>query len=880
MNMKLRFLWFVLVTLPPSFAFAQADDQRLNPSFAYDATNPLQTPRMYRSTVWGASGYYSTPHTYSFEIETGYNCSSTNPCTGDPVIMVELFDYTQSPYNATITRYTSDDQHDLNAPFYAQTDSDGKVSFSVTVPSGFHYSAPYRFVVHVFAYDEAYEGQTNLLIKRNGSTYSQVNGIRFSSKTIRAKWRQGDQLTYTPHYTGFDMTTACGAIGGTWDIRFTRCNLSNGSTQTPTQICQNLANQINLPRLKYQGVFPHSHKCEYTLTKDEEPSLILYDGWTKNWSTSQTCYYNWWTGGQTCYNVYSTPNPSTNQTNQNYYNRIAIQNDGQDDDHAIIAALGPWDSSLSPTVTREPIRLYKEGLNNNSDSFQDTDSDGISDRLETILGTNLSNDDTDSDGILDGLELWGTYDLPLPSLGASPFIRDIVVELDWDEISHRQTKRPVSIAQAAHVFDEAQFNLIVLTGELAKIGTSNHTVLNTVNIKNKYPGNFYHICVVRDDNDAIHEGVKDIHAIYDAGHLGDDANAGQWCRSTYPPGEKQETVARIAQCFQSEYLCDNNNNGQFEACTTDWKCIDEETQNYTDLKYKFPFIKRVVWVRNVGCGQTAGMGARSAYVSDRSGCSYRTFAHELGHTMGLGHGGMDNQGRKLGGGAKKLNYWSTMSYGFRLPFRNIGPNNQTIYLQVEGAGRKLFSNVASNFALDETNVRENLGLGGGANYILRGVNVRSDFDGDGDVEWQLPGGFNGGQDRNFNVVDWNRNGNIDQNTFQFDIDQNGCAPNNTTGNWEKTITNPDGTTRIELCQPVTNMQAPRTDLNYLTNQTYRGQAASYLVQRELLRSTLPTSLTSQWPIPANPMGYYTDPYSILNYEDGSDMSCELTDTCY
>ena len=71
----------------------------------------------------------------------------------------------------------------------------------------------------------------------------------------------------------------------------------------------------------------------------------------------------------------------------------------------------------------------------------DTDGDRIPDFAETDdgryfgyqrVGTNPLNPDTDGDGILDGDELLGTVDgLDLPTLGADPLRRDIFVECDW-----------------------------------------------------------------------------------------------------------------------------------------------------------------------------------------------------------------------------------------------------------------------------------------------------------------------------------------------------------------------------------------------------------------------------------------------------------------
>ncbi|MFG0244625.1 MAG: GC-type dockerin domain-anchored protein [Phycisphaerales bacterium JB052] len=71
----------------------------------------------------------------------------------------------------------------------------------------------------------------------------------------------------------------------------------------------------------------------------------------------------------------------------------------------------------------------------------DTDEDGIPDFAETndgiffnenATGTDPLNPDTDGDGINDGDEVFGTVDgLDLPAMGANPLRRDIFVEIDW-----------------------------------------------------------------------------------------------------------------------------------------------------------------------------------------------------------------------------------------------------------------------------------------------------------------------------------------------------------------------------------------------------------------------------------------------------------------
>jgi hypothetical protein len=71
----------------------------------------------------------------------------------------------------------------------------------------------------------------------------------------------------------------------------------------------------------------------------------------------------------------------------------------------------------------------------------DTDADGLPDWVETddgvlrspfAIGTDPLNPDTDGDGLTDADEIFGTLEgLDLPALGANPLRKDIFVECDW-----------------------------------------------------------------------------------------------------------------------------------------------------------------------------------------------------------------------------------------------------------------------------------------------------------------------------------------------------------------------------------------------------------------------------------------------------------------
>ena len=64
-------------------------------------------------------------------------------------------------------------------------------------------------------------------------------------------------------------------------------------------------------------------------------------------------------------------------------------------------------------------------------SVQDTDLDGISNSLESIMGTSSWSRDTDVDGLNDYLEAYGLGDILLPWEGSSPVEQDIFAEVDY-----------------------------------------------------------------------------------------------------------------------------------------------------------------------------------------------------------------------------------------------------------------------------------------------------------------------------------------------------------------------------------------------------------------------------------------------------------------
>ncbi len=114
-----------------------------------------------------------------------------------------------------------------------------------------------------------------------------------------------------------------------------------------------------------------------------------------------------------------------------------------------------------------------------------------------------------------------------------------------------------------------------------------------------------------------------------------------------------------------------------------------------------------------------------------------TFIHELGHNLGLKHGGSDHVGYKP-------NHLSVMNYAF-----------QTAGILV-GSDRKFDFQRFALSSLDETSLIDSLGLGGSSN--LRGYHTRIRQHGLFDIPADGP-------------IDWNNNGVIDRRPVMVDLNR-------------------------------------------------------------------------------------------------------------
>ena len=131
-------------------------------------------------------------------------------------------------------------------------------------------------------------------------------------------------------------------------------------------------------------------------------------------------------------------------------------------DQALRALSTPQQTTSSVTTAYDPI--FKNSFED--PCSEDADSDGLPDCVETNTGvyvgsadtgTDPHNPDTDGDGLLDGEEVNGTAGgLDLPGMGTNPLHKDILLEYDWlddangcEQHSHRPAP---AVVQGVHDF--------------------------------------------------------------------------------------------------------------------------------------------------------------------------------------------------------------------------------------------------------------------------------------------------------------------------------------------------------------------------------------------------------------------------------------------
>ena len=260
------------------------------------------------------------------------------------------------------------------------------------------------------------------------------------------------------------------------------------------------------------------------------------------------------------------------------------------------------DGSVAPADFTAWLGAFNAGCN-----LADSDNDRIPDLYESgdgqflapyATGTHPLNADSDTDNIEDGDEIYGTLlGLDLPALGANPNRKDIFIETDWTDDSHE-------IGFHSHRPQPDMVALVVETFENAPHANPDGSTGISVHIDYGQGGPF--------------TGGNEIFAGQNVEWLS-TGQIGNYMNSFMAPERDGYFHYSI---FCHRYNSASNDSSGFAAINGDWFFVTLYT-----------FWNNDQFVAN-------------------------TLVHELGHNLGLRHGGFENRNRKP-------NYPSVMNYNFQ-----------------------------------------------------------------------------------------------------------------------------------------------------------------------------------------------------------------------
>jgi hypothetical protein len=588
---KIQFLLFLLATFVVLPSTTVSSHQGGSVPFSFGHHAGIEVPRMY-------SGYF-TISADAIETTTYIFGTENTSTDGDPVMLL-LDDETGE---------TLDIEDDVFAS--------KNPAISVDVPPG--ETRTIRAVIASF--DEAYAGQTDLVVQRSlpgepAEEHQRISGVRFGSLRIDASWQQGDVVRAVGHYESETLRDACeGPLGGEWDFVERDC-VTGSNVFDPTTTCE-----LAYPNrgLRFNAVYPHGSRCEKT-TRTKDTMLMAAEGWSKE--DVEVCF------GTSCYYFdraqYADDGGFDDDGGAGATAKLVMPDDSDAQYPAIVVGLHPWNDRYAPVdqynwdnfsspVDADEIRIYRDRASN---ATNDSDRDGLTDALESSIGLDPTRADTSEDGIIDGLAVYGADGFPFPNLGVVADEKNVVVEVDHTDSEQWaiNESRVDQMRAAGYALDEVGMNFLALTGDYAT----------------------YEVTTC----DLYCSGLS----------------CGWNCSDTDEPVLPASNTTPVIPTSEIDPV----------SFCGDTSCIDASHPSF-DLSH-FPFARRMAWLKisALSCGRAQeidGPGTgRLAVVQ----CDGATFIHELGHLLGLHHGGYGDER------PHKPNYWSIMSEGISLPLPGHG----------------------------------------------------------------------------------------------------------------------------------------------------------------------------------------------------------------
>lgn len=284
----------------------------------------------------------------------------------------------------------------------------------------------------------------------------------------------------------------------------------------------------------------------------------------------------------------------------------------------------------------------------------DSDSDGLTDDYElNVSHTDPHNVDTDGDGFSDGQEILdnGVAGVSLKALGADPKVRDIFMELDY-------MAQPAGITNNLYDSTSSAYSL-----RLRKAALDRVTAVFDAYVP---PAGGFPIKIHFDAGHLFNSGGGISLANYDLG--GGNEIPFERCLSLGRDGA--HTVANCADLYEiKQQNFDSARRYIFHYFIIGWSQQSNGSSGSSGLAELFG---------NDGIITIGSWGYNSGLETAVVNFQASTILHELGHNLGLQHGGDESRNYKP-------NYVSSMNYTYQLQGLDLDGNGDIFYRQFTGS---------------------------------------------------------------------------------------------------------------------------------------------------------------------------------------------------